>query len=119
MRDRSVLLSHSMEEIDRLKREIKACEALIKHHENNEKTLKECMKKQDLDIEDLKKKSNPLSNTLDYIEERFDKKLETLKECLILSIKTTSYADVMKSNSQPIFETTTHNGGSELKQVLK
>ena len=76
-------------EIERLKREVAGCEALIEHYEESEKKLKAHIDN---------------SNTLNDLEDKMDKKLESLKECLLSTIKqeckdiTKSYADTTKSN---------------------
>ena len=89
-------------EIERLKREVDGCEALIEHHEDTEKKLTAQIDKQSLNLIDIKDKlkSNMM---IDELEEKIDKKLESLKQCLLLTIKqeckdvTKSYTDTIKS----------------------
>ena len=89
-------------DIAHLKREVKGCEALIDYHEDNEKKLQAYIDHQNLDLIDLRSKVK--SDTLNYVEEKLNEKLENLKKCLLSSIKqecknvTKSYADSIKVN---------------------
>ena len=96
------LISKS-KEVDRLRREIKGCEALLKQNKENEETMKECIKSQNLELENLRKQlgAGSITKTLKYIEDKFEKELECLKECLLATTnesKLISYADKMRSN---------------------
>lgn len=73
--DKSLSLSNSRKEIDRLRREIKACEALIKQHQENEEKLIKTVKRQDIDLTNLKKKlqTNPDQRALQLVEDQFNK----------------------------------------------
>ena len=90
-------------QIEHLKREVDGCEALIKQYEEKEESMKEKIEGQNTEIYFLK--SNQQENqTLEALECSFEKKLEDLKECLLLSMKTQtnsskSFADII--NSQP------------------
>ena len=108
LRERLTPLPTPIKEVtEQLRREVKACEALIKNHQNVEEELKEVIKQQSLNIKDLKKKSQSTSaiNSLDFIDEALTKKVDSMKECLLSAIKnehrslSTTYADIIKANN--------------------
>ena len=111
-------------EIERLKREVDGCEALIEHHEDTEKKLTAQIDKQSLNLIDIKDKlkSNMM---IDELEEKIDKNLESLKQCLLLTIKqeckdvTKSYADTIKSRPSETNKSNRDINSYEFKSVIK
>ena len=75
--------SHSAQEKRKKKlrilRDIKGCENLIKHQEENEKELRNTIKLKQSDLNNLKEQlqTNPGYHTLEYIENKMENKLLT------------------------------------------
>ena len=85
-------------ELERLKREVDGCEALIKQQNEEEEKMKDLMKKQNHELDDLKKKLEINTNQPDFkhVEERLEKKIESLKEFLLKNVtkQAKSYAEI-------------------------
>ena len=88
-------------EIENLKRDIKGCENLIKHQEENEKELQNTIKLKQSGLNNLKEKlqTNPGYHTLEYIEIKMEKQIVDLETKIKEYV--TSYASALKSSSQP------------------
>ena len=94
--------------MESLRRDIKGCENVIKQKVEKENELKKIITNKDADLADIKNKmqNNPGYHTLEYIEDKFEKKLESFREHMTKAIKeewtivAKSYADTAKSNAQ-------------------
>ena len=96
------------QEVEQLRRELDACNGLLKQNEADKKLIDSKNK----ELTQLKKllDNNPGLHTLEYVEERFEEKLETFKETIeklikneCKSISDKSYSSVAKSgiNNDP------------------
>ena len=93
--------------MESLRRDIKGCENVIKQKVEKEIELKKIINSKDADLVDIKKKmqNNPGYHTLEYIEDKFEKKLESFRDQMTKTIKeewtivAKSYADTAKSNA--------------------
>ena len=91
-------------EIEGLRLNIKCCENVIKQQKEKQKTLQTTMKDKEADLTEIKKKlqTNPGYHTLEYIEDKFEKKLESFRDQMTNAIKDScsnavkSYAAVAK-----------------------
>ena len=91
-------------EIEGFRLNIKCCENVIKQHKEKQKTLQTTMKDKEADLTEIKKKlqTNPGYHTLEYIEDKFEKKLESFRDQMTNAIKDScsnavkSYAAVAK-----------------------
>ena len=88
-RERSVTSFKTTKKVEQLQREIHGCEGIIKSHVEYESHLKEQLSKKDEDLLQLKNKldNNPALHTLEYMEEKFEKKLDTFKESILASLE--------------------------------
>ena len=88
-------------EIENLKRDIKGCENLIKHQEENEKELQNTIKSKQSDLNNLKEKlqTNPGYHSFEYIENKMEKQIADFETKIKEYV--TSYASALKSSSQP------------------
>ena len=91
-------------EIEKLKREVEGCESLIKHHVENENRLTETIEEKVGELNDLRQQlnTNPSFHTLEYVENKFEKKLEAMHQSILKTIDDNkrSYATVTKVNNQ-------------------
>ena len=107
-RERSHPSLKTEREMESLRRDIKGCENVIKQKVEKENELKKIITNKDADLADIKNKmqNNPGYHTLEYIEDKFEKKLESFREHMTKAIKeewtivAKSYADTAKSNAQ-------------------
>ena len=91
-------------EIEGLRLNIKCCENVIKQQKAKQKTLQTTIKDKEADLTEIKKKlqTNPGYHTLEYIEDKFEKKLESFRDQMTNAIKNScsnaikSYAAVAK-----------------------
>ena len=83
-----------------MKRDISACEALIKKQQENEEHLKTIIENQKNTMADLKRKleSGPAFHTLEYLEDSFSKKISCLKDSIKETI-TSEYQKIIKCNT--------------------
>lgn len=88
----------AVKEIERLKREVAGCENIISSHKENEKALQQIIDEQKVMITELKRKlnTNPSYHTLEYVEQKFESKIECLKDSILQTIKQQS-EDIQKS----------------------
>ena len=100
-RERSHSSRKTEKEIENLKRDIKGCENLIKHQEENEKELQNTIKSKQSDLNNLKEKlqTNPGYHSFEYIENKMEKQIADLETKIKEYV--TSYASALKSSSQP------------------
>ena len=89
-------------DLDHLKHEIKACEGIIKSGKERELNLQKDISKRDKDLQHLRKSldSSPSLHTLEYLEEKFEQKLENLKESILLTVKDTMQNREKSDNQQ-------------------
>lgn len=102
-------------EIERLRREVEECTALIKQFEAKEKEFQAKFQMQKNEFESLQSKlqTTPGLHTIEYVEEKFEKKLEDLKSSIkemICERKEESYATIASSKSV--------NNAESFKRVL-
>ena len=104
-------------QLEDLRREVSACKGLLKQHEEDRKKMDD----QQAEIDQLRNKlqQDPGMHTYEYVEQKFEVKLESLKTTLQETIKTEckailekSYADAAKSGTNPPDSTT-------LKECIK
>ena len=93
-------------EIEGLRLNIKCCENVINKQKEKQKELKKTIKEKEADLTEIKKElqTNPGYHTLEYIEDKFEKKLESFRDQMAIAIKDScsnavkSYAEVTKSD---------------------
>ena len=106
-RERSHPSLKTEREMESLRRDIKGCKNVIMQKVEKENELMKIITNKDADLADIKNKmqNNPGYHTLEYIEDKFEKKLESLRDHMTKAIKeewtivAKSYADTAKPNS--------------------
>ena len=78
-RERSHPSLKTEKEIESFNRDIKGCENVIKQQDQKEKELKSIINNKDADFADIRNKlqTNPGYHTLEYIEDKFEKYLNS------------------------------------------
>ncbi len=76
-------------EIERLRREVSGCENLIKKQQVDETELKRIIGEKNSELLELKRKlqADPALHTVEYLEEKFEKKLDCMKDSILKTIQ--------------------------------
>ena len=133
-RQRSQPSVQTVEELEKLKRDVVGCENIIKQHKEDEVNLKKTIDEQKESLRVLKRKlqTNPSFHTLEYVEEKFESNLEAMKVSILATITdkcnqveqnlkenlVKSYAEAAKPRSHEI-EATDENSKQTLREILK